>query len=135
MFTVNTTGIEEAIREADDIIAQIERGPVDELEWFGKTTTDEMVRTHTFQNRTFRLESSIGYQVYPILGHIFRVKVEATAPYASQVEEGHPGPPAARPYPFFYPVFWAHEPMLQQRVQAWLDHTLSPRQSLLAASA
>lgn len=82
MLTVKTTGIEQALAEADEILARLEAGPVSELEWFGRTATEQMIQTHTFQNHTYRLENSIGYRVYPILSHIFRVAVEATAPYA-----------------------------------------------------
>jgi hypothetical protein len=83
-----------------------------------------MVETHTFQNRTFRLEESIGYNVDAFRDFKATVDIYATAPYATQVEHGHPGPPPARPYPFFWPVYYKHEPLLWERLEATVETSL-----------
>lgn len=119
-------GLDTAISEADDLILQLRQGVEGDLEWFGKTSRDEMVATHTFQNRTFRLETSIGYELHRFHeSQRAHVEVHALENYASQVEEGHPGPPPARPYPFFYPIFWSNAPLLDDRLQATLDRVLA----------
>jgi len=118
-------GLEEAIREAEERITALQEGVEADLEWFGRTASDEMVETHTFQNRTFRLETSIGYELYRFhQSQVASVEVHALADYASQVEYGHPGPPPARPYPFFWPVFWSRVPLLWDRLKETLDRAL-----------
>lgn len=119
------SGVEEALAEIDRRLGLLHEGIHDTLDWFGKTTSDEMVETHTFQNRTYRLESSIGYEVTPINGaERMSVNVFANASYASQVEFGHPGPPPARPYPFFWPVFYRWEPAIYDRLQTVVEFAL-----------
>lgn len=122
---ITVTGVEAALREIDERIAAMHDGIEDDLEAFGKGAAEEMVSTHTFQNRTYRLEGSIGYVVTPFSGGTrARVEVHAEADYASQVEFGHPGPPPARPYPFFYPVWFTHLPLLDNDLQVTVDQKL-----------
>ena len=123
------TGVEETLADIDARIAALKDGIRADAERWGKGATDEMVRTHTFQNRTYRLESSIGYHLVAFDG-TYTLGVFASAPYASQVEHGHPGPPPARPYPFFWPVFWEHEPLLYDALQVTLDTSLQGAESL-----
>ena len=124
--TLVLTGLDEALAEIDRRLANLHAGIHADLDWFGRTTTEEMVRTHTFQNRTFRLETSIGYKAFFwVAGRGWRVEVEASAWYAEQVEFGHPGPPPARPYPFFWPVYYKYYPeALTERLQATTERTL-----------
>jgi hypothetical protein len=123
-FTLS--GLDEALAEIDRRLDTLKQDVHLDLDWFGRTTSNEMVATHTFQNRTFRLETSIGYKAFfwnPSTG--WRVEVEASAWYASQVELGHPGPPPARPYPFFWPVWYRYYPdALMEKLQATVTTAL-----------
>lgn len=121
---VTVTGLDAVLADIDNRLARMSAGIRADLDWFGDTTTTEMRETHTFVNRTGYLESSINYAVLLREGH-WDVNVEASAWYAEQVEFGHPGPPPARPYPFFWPVFYKWEPELWERVQATVDRELS----------
>lgn len=119
-FKIRLTGAEEALADFDRREANAHRYVEEDLEWFGKTAEEQMIQTHTFQNRTFRLEGSIGYDLYVFQGNFAHLAVFALAPYASQVEFGHPGPPPARPYPFFWPVFYNLSPELLARMdESW----------------
>lgn len=124
MITLKLHGVEELQAELDRRLELMHRNVEGALDWFGKTTTEEMIETHTFQNRTFRLEGSIDYDLYVFVGNEAHLAVFALAPYASQVEEGHPGPPAARPYPFFWPVFYTWEPVLYEKLQTAVEFAL-----------
>lgn len=127
MITMSLTlkGLPEALASIEDKIQALKDAVHADLDWFGKVTTNEMVATHTFQNRTYRLETSIGYKAFYWTGGAWRVEVEAGAPYASQVEFGHPGPPPARPYPFFWPVWYRYYPdPLFKRIQRNVDYAL-----------
>lgn len=125
MIRLTITGVEETIADVDRRLALMHEGVEQDLDWFGRTTSEEMIETHTFQNRTFRLEGSIGYDVHPFdSADEAAVEVFAHAEYASQVEFGHPGPPAARPYPFFYPVWFKWEPILMERLQGTVEQAL-----------
>jgi hypothetical protein len=121
------TGLEDVLADIDRRIEALKANVHADLDWFGRTATAEMVATHTFQNRTYRLESSIQYKAFfwtPSRG--WRVEVEAGAWYASQVEFGHAGPPPARPYPFFWPVFYRWWPdALLERLQGTVERSLS----------
>lgn len=108
--TITMHGVEEALAELDRREALVRDNVNSALASWGKAATEQMIETHTFQNRTYRLEGSIDYDVHPFSGDAASLAVFALAPYASQVEFGHPGPPPARPYPFFWPVFWNLEP-------------------------
>jgi len=124
--TLTFTGLEDVLADIDRRLEDMHAAIHRELDWFGRTTSEEMIATHTFQNRTYRLETSIGYIAYYWTASAgWRVVVEASAPYAEQVEWGHPGPPAARPYPFFWPVFWKWEPVLWERMQASGERTFA----------
>lgn len=122
---IRISGVEAAIRELDERLAAMREGIERDLNAFGKGAAEEMVETHTFQNRTYRLEESIGYDVDGFGGgNRAQVEVHAEAPYASQVEFGHPGPPPARPYPFFYPVWYKRVPLLDNQLQTTVDAAL-----------
>lgn len=119
--------MDETLAEIDARLARLHENIEADLKWFGEGAADEMKETHTFQNRTYRLESSITYTVYYFRGGVARVVVEAGMWYASLVENGHPGPPPARPYPFFWPVWWKWEPMLWPQLQTTVEETLGGR--------
>lgn len=123
-FTLQLTGVEEMQADIDGRLEALLAGVEEDLDWFGRSARDEMVATHTFQNRTFRLERSIGYTLVPWVNGIAQVTSYAIAPYASQVEFGHPGPPPARPYPFFWPVFYHFEAALWDRVRETMLSTI-----------
>ena len=118
MITITLTGVQETIDELDRRIALRNQNVNRTLEQEGAAMAQEMKDTHTFINRTGWLELSIGHDVTPWLGDRARLDQYALAHYASQVEFGHPGPPPARPYPFFWPVFYAREPGLQAQLDA-----------------
>lgn len=124
--TITLTGVEEALADIDRRLSIMSDGVTTALDWFGKNATEEMIDTHTFQNRTFRLEGSIDYDVVPASAgdRTAVVAVFAMASYASQVEFGHPGPPPARPYPFFWPVFYKWEPALYERLQTVVEFAI-----------
>ncbi|CAN5608020.1 hypothetical protein BH24ACT15_BH24ACT15_34840 [soil metagenome] len=107
---ITLIGVEEAIAELDRREALVHENVEQGLAAWGQQATMQMIETHTFQNRTYRLEGSIGYDVHGWSGTGAQLAVFALANYSSQVEFGHPGPPPARPYPFFWPVFWNTEP-------------------------
>lgn len=115
------TGIDDALARLEGLERAIKLAIVVELEWFGRVTTQEMVLTHSFTNRTGRLERSIGYSVESWSGNRALVNVFATAPYAQAVEEGTP---TSRPYPFFWQVFYKYLPELQQRLQSAVNEAL-----------
>ncbi len=123
---ITITGVEEALRDVDARFEAMRDGIEGDLDTFGRDAAQEMVDTHTFQNRTFRLEGSIGYDVTPFgpTNHA-SVELHAMADYASEVEEGHMGPPAARPYPFFWPVFYKRAPLLDNQLQVTVDNALA----------
>lgn len=123
-LTINWTGLDEAVAEIDRRLALMRTNVEKDLEWFGKTTTEEMIETHEFQNRTYRLEGSIDYDLYRFQGNEANVAVFALAPYASEVEHGHPGPPPARPYPFFYPAFYRWQEPLWEKMQTSVEFAL-----------
>lgn len=112
------TGIEETLARIDSLERQILLNVAIELEWFGRTVTDEMVADHTFQNITGQLERSIGYTVESWSAGTIQANVFAMAPYAQAVEEGTP---TSRPYPFFWPVIYKYLPVLQDRLQKAVD--------------
>ncbi len=121
---VTVTGLDAVLADIDRRVEAMHAGIRNDLDWFGDTTTQEMRDTHTFVNRTGYLESSINYRVAMRDG-AWGAEVEASAWYAEQVEFGHPGPPPARPYPFFFPVFYRWEPELWERMQGTVERTLS----------
>lgn len=112
------TGIDEALARLDGIQQRLRLFITIELEWFGRTVTQEMVLTHSFQNVTGRLERSIGYSVEQWTANAVVLNVFATAPYAQAVEEGTP---TSQPYPFFWPTFYKWLPELQLRLQKAVD--------------
>jgi len=117
-LTLRLHGVEEALAELDRREALARTNIERAMEAWGKKAEQQMIDTHTFQNRTYRLEGSIGYDLYVFVGAHAHLAVFALAPYASQVEFGHPGPPPARPYPFFWPVFWNLEPEFTENLSA-----------------
>lgn len=124
--TITMSGVEEALADVDKRLDIMRDGVATAMDWAGKGATEEMISTHTFQNRTFRLEGSIDFDVLPFSpgDDVAILSVFAMADYASQVEFGHPGPPPARPYPFFYPVFYRWEPALMERLQTVVEFAL-----------
>jgi hypothetical protein len=112
------TGIDERIRAVDGLDRQLKLNIVVVLEWFGRTVREEMIHTHTFRNRTGRLERSLGYTVEAWTANTIQIMVFATAPYARAVEEGTS---RSRPYPYFWPVFYKHLTELYQRLQQAVD--------------
>ncbi len=115
---LTVTGIEDTLARLDGLERQIATNVAAELEWFGKTTSEEMVATHSFKNITGQLERSIGYTVESWSAGKILVNVFAMAPYAQAVEEGTP---TSRPYPFFWPVYYKYLPELQERLQKAVD--------------
>lgn len=121
---ITISGVDEAIADIDHRVDLMHSGIDDELGRSGDGMKIEMIRTHTFQNRTYRLEGSIGYEVYTFIGNHAALTMFANEWYASLVEEGHPGPPPARPYPFFWPVWFAMTPGILERLQAVVTATI-----------
>jgi hypothetical protein len=115
------TGVPEALADIDARLMALHTEIARDLDWFGRSTTDQMVAEHTFRNRSFRLETSIRYKTYAWRGDGWRVDVVAGEWYASQVEFGHAN---ARPYPFFWPVIFSWAPLLEDRMQGTLERTL-----------
>lgn len=122
--TLTITGVDEAIADVTRRLAAMQDGVRQTLDAFGKSASEEMIRTHTFQNRTYRLENSIGYHVADFPEGHFTLGLFASAPYATQVEFGHPGPPPARPYPFFWPVYYEMEPQLWNQLEVTVHTAL-----------
>jgi len=112
------TGIEEVLNRLDSLERQILLNVAIELEWFGRTVTDEMVADHSFQNITGQLERSIGYTIESWNLGTIQANVFAMAPYAQAVEDGTP---SSRPYPFFWPVIYKYLPVFQERLQRAVD--------------
>lgn len=112
---IEWSGLENALSEIDFKLDYAKASVVDDLTYFGQGAKDEMVRTHTFQNRTFRLERSIDYDIIaftpenPARGVVF-----ALTEYASDVEFGIPG--RSRPYPFFWPVYYKWLALLEEKL-------------------
>lgn len=119
VLNIKITGIPDVIDRLDERHKQARENVQNTLDWFGKGSADEMVRTHTFQNRTYRLEGSIGHSVEPFENGQAFASVFALTSYASLVEFGVPG--KSRPYPFFWPVFYKWLPLLRdvELVNAW----------------
>jgi hypothetical protein len=110
-LTLVWEGLENVLSDIDmklDAAKQVVR---DDLKEFGIGAKGEMVMTHTFQNRTFQLEHSIGFSQDEDVS----VTVFAMAPYASQVEFGVPG--HSRPYPFFWPVWFKWLTLLEEKLK------------------
>lgn len=114
-LTVNFTGIQETIAELDRRLALAKSGIEADMAWFGEGAKAEMIATHTFQNRTFRLEGSIDYDVHQFDLDGAYVTVFALTGYATQVEFGQPG--RSRPYPFFWPIWYKWVPLLEEKMQ------------------
>jgi hypothetical protein len=115
-LTLEWSGLDHVLNDIDMKLAAAQQVVMDDLKVFGEGAKDEMVRTHTFQNRTFRLEGSIDYDVIGFEGSGQpHVTVFALTSYASQVEFGVPG--RSRPYPFFWPVFYKWLALLEEKLK------------------
>lgn len=119
-LTIELTGVDDAIAELESRFSAAKDAVVEDLKWFGQGAKQEMIDTHTFQNRTFRLEGSIDFDVVHFTTVGPYVVVFALTEYASQVEFGVPG--RSRPYPFFWPVWYKWVPLLEERMQASWRH-------------
>ena len=108
-MSVTWTGLEAVLTDIDAKLAAAKQVITADLQWMGAGAKDEMVRTHSFQNRTFRLEGSIDYDVT-----LSAVTVFALTEYASEVEFGVPG--RSRPYPYFWPVWYKWIAMLEEKL-------------------
>lgn len=120
-FGLHMEGLDEMIERVGGLSQQIKLNLTVELEWFGRTATQEMITQHEFINRTGRLERSIGYHIEVVNDHL-QLHVYALAPYAVAVEEGVPG--HSRPYPYFWPAFYKHLPELMERLDAAVHSAL-----------
>lgn len=117
-YRLTVTGIDDRIRAVQGVERQLKLNIVVALEWFGRTVREEMIHTHTFRNRTGRLERSMGYTVEAWTASTIQINVFALAPYARAVEEGTS---RSRPYPYFWQVFYKHLTELYRRLQAAVD--------------
>ena len=109
-MSITFSGLEAVLTDIDMRLAAAKQVVTDDLTWMGAGAKEEMIRTHTFQNRTFRLEGSIDFDVT-----LWAVSVFALTGYASEVEFGVPG--RSRPYPFFWPVWYTWLAMLEERLK------------------
>ena len=119
-MTIVWSGLDNVLNDIDMRLKQAQHVVMDDLKEFGKGAADEMILTHTFQNRTFRLEHSIGtswreFDVDVAVGQNASASVFALADYASQVEFGVPG--RSRPYPFFWPVWYKWLALLEEKLR------------------
>lgn len=115
-----------------------------QMEWFGKTVTEEMVNQppfghpwggphpgageqpvfgqHAFIDHSGYLARSIGYTIELWQGQRAVISVFATAPYADAVEFGTTH---SRAYPFFWPVFMKYLPQLEGRMQEAAERAIA----------
>jgi hypothetical protein len=116
-LTIEWSGLDHVLNDIDLKLAAAQQVVVDDLKEFGAGARDEMVRTHTFQNRTFRLERSIDFDVVAFVPgqENARATVFALTEYASQVEFGVDG--RSRPYPFFWPVWYKWLALLEEKLR------------------
>lgn len=108
-FGLDVKGLDTTLASLSGLELQIRLNITVELEKFAKTITEIMITQHSFQNRTGRLERSIGYHIEVVPGSL-QLFVYALAPYAIAVEEGVEG--HSRPYPFFWATFYEFLPDL-----------------------
>lgn len=129
--TITITGLDEAKERAQLAKELVLQYTHDDLEAFGVVTTEQMKRNHppggphppagqmpvfgqhAYIDRTGRLTASIGYHVEGWSNFKALIVVFAAESYAQAVEEGTY---RSRPYPFFYPVFYANVPMLMEKL-------------------
>lgn len=109
-LTLTWSGLENVLSDIDMKLEAAKQVITDDLREFGEGAKNEMVRTHPFRNRTFRLEGSIDFDVVPF----DYVTVFALTEYASDVEFGVPG--RSQPYPYFWPVFWKWAALLEVKI-------------------
>lgn len=109
-LTLTWSGLENVLSDIDMKLEAAKQVITDDLREFGEGAKNEMVRTHPFRNRTFRLEGSIDFDVEPF----DYVTVFALTDYASDVEFGVPG--RSQPYPYFWPVFWKWAALLEAKI-------------------
>ena len=121
-FGLHVEGLDAAISRMDGLRQQLILNMTVALEWFASTVTNEMITQHSFQNRTGRLERSIGYTLNMVDNQL-QLQVFALAPYAVAVEQGVPGHSA--PYPFFWPTFYKWLPDLYLKLEEGVESALS----------
>lgn len=109
------TGIDQAIAGVDKVFELYFLYISQELDWFGKTVSEEAKNDHPYMDHTFTLTRSIGYTVEGWTGRTVQVNVFATASYAGEVEFGTS---KSRAYPFLFPKFYLYLGELQNRLQA-----------------
>jgi hypothetical protein len=137
MPIINVTGIEECIARAEglerDYLINVER----DLRWFGEHVTARMREghppggphpgpppdmpvfgQHAYIDRSGYLTRSIGFTVESWSSFHAAVVVFATSPYADVIEHGSPH---SRPYPFFWPNFYAQVPYLVDRIRITVE--------------
>lgn len=110
-LTLTWSGLDAALNDIDLKLEAAKQIVTDDMREFGEGAKNEMVQTHTFRNRTFRLEGSLDFDVIPF----DHVTVFALTGYASDVEFGIPG--RSRPYPYFWPVWWKWYALFEEKLK------------------
>ncbi len=119
ILKVEVKGLDEVLADIDRRLAAAKQVVADDLTWAGQGAKAEMIATHTFQNRTYRLEGSIDFTVEHE-EDFEQLVVFALTAYASMVEFGVPG--HSRPYPFFWPVFYKWQAQLEEKLKEDWPH-------------